>query len=182
MKQLLIIGARGFGREIYGLAQACIEAGADMRVKGFLDDKIDALDGYKNYPPIISSVEAYEPEEEVIQESKLTEVELDGLNKLIEEKESFGIFVYLPGCTSCAAFSIVLDDFLKDNQVVFYKTQIKYAKETEIGSKIKYAPSFVVFKEGKVVSYLDAESDKDKPVYETKENFKEWLTKYINLK
>lgn len=64
MKQLLIIGARGFGREVYDLAMDCIEAGADFEVKGFLDDKMDALDGYKNYPPIISSVEEYNPQQD----------------------------------------------------------------------------------------------------------------------
>ena len=60
MKHLLIIGARGFGREVYDLAMNCIEAGADFDVKGFLDDKADALDGFGDYPPIISSVEDYE--------------------------------------------------------------------------------------------------------------------------
>lgn len=59
MKQLLIIGARGFGREVYDLAMDCIEAGADFVIKGFLDDKNDALDGMGVYPPIISSVEDY---------------------------------------------------------------------------------------------------------------------------
>lgn len=60
MKQLLIIGARGFGREVYDLAMDCIEAGADFVVKGFLDEKKDALDGLGEYPPIVSSVEDYE--------------------------------------------------------------------------------------------------------------------------
>ena len=59
MKNLLIIGARGFGREVYDLALDCIENGADFIVKGFLDDNKDALDGLENYPPIISSVEDY---------------------------------------------------------------------------------------------------------------------------
>lgn len=59
MKQLLIIGARGWGREVYDIAKACIEAGADFVVKGFLDDKADALNGYDNYPPIIGPVETY---------------------------------------------------------------------------------------------------------------------------
>jgi len=127
-------------------------------------------------------IEPFDLKEEYYKESKLTNVDLESLNKLIEEKESFGIFVYLPGCTSCAAFSKVLEDFQKQNTVSFYMTQIKDAKETEIGEKIKYAPSFVVFKEGKVVAYLDAESDKDKKVYESIEEFKSWLTKYINLK
>lgn len=63
MKQLLIIGARGWGREVFDIATACIDAGADMTVKGFLDDKTDALDGYKNYPPIIGPVETYKLQE-----------------------------------------------------------------------------------------------------------------------
>lgn len=60
MKHLLIIGARGFGREVYDLAMDCIQAGADFDVKGFLDDKKDALEGLGEYPPILSSVEEYE--------------------------------------------------------------------------------------------------------------------------
>lgn len=59
MKNLLIIGARGWGREVYDIATACREAGADFTVKGFLDDKSDALDGYDNYPPIVGPVETY---------------------------------------------------------------------------------------------------------------------------
>lgn len=61
MKKLLIIGARGFGREVYDLALDCIQNGADLEIKGFLDDKTDALDGFSGYPPIISTVEDYHP-------------------------------------------------------------------------------------------------------------------------
>lgn len=60
MKQLLIIGARGWGREVYDIAKACIATGTELRVKGFLDDKSDALDGYENYPPILGPVETYD--------------------------------------------------------------------------------------------------------------------------
>lgn len=63
MKHLLIIGARGWGREVYDIAVACIKAGADFDVKGFLDDKADALDEYDNYPPIIGPVESYQIQE-----------------------------------------------------------------------------------------------------------------------
>lgn len=58
MKQLIIIGARGFGREVYNLFLACKLP--DVVCKGFLDDKKDSLEGYDNYPPIISSVEDYQ--------------------------------------------------------------------------------------------------------------------------
>lgn len=60
MKNLIIIGARGFGREVYNLAIECREYGSDFVVKGFLDDKADALDDYKGYPVIIGPVETYE--------------------------------------------------------------------------------------------------------------------------
>ena len=59
MKHLLIIGARGFGREVYNILPECIGYGDEFVIKGYLDDKVDALDGFSNYPPIISSVEDY---------------------------------------------------------------------------------------------------------------------------
>lgn len=59
MKNLLIVGARGFGREVYDMVKDCQGYGRDFMVKGFLDDKKDALDGFDGYPPIISSLEDY---------------------------------------------------------------------------------------------------------------------------
>lgn len=59
MKHLIIIGARGFGREVYNTAIESIGYGVDFDIKGFLDDKYNALDGFDGYPPIISSVENY---------------------------------------------------------------------------------------------------------------------------
>lgn len=60
MKELLIIGARGFGREVFNLAKESKGYLSEFHIKGFLDDKSDALEGFANYPPIISSVEQYE--------------------------------------------------------------------------------------------------------------------------
>lgn len=59
MRKLLIVGARGFGRVVYDLAMECIKAGLNIQVKGFLDDDNHVLEGYQNYPPILSSVEDY---------------------------------------------------------------------------------------------------------------------------
>ena len=63
MKNIIIIGAGGFGRECYAIALACIENGADFIVKGFLDDNNEALNGYANYPKIIGKLSTYEIEE-----------------------------------------------------------------------------------------------------------------------
>lgn len=63
MKNLLIIGARGYGREVHDLAKDCSGYNTEYTIKGFLDDKSDALNGFENYPEIISSVEEYEIQE-----------------------------------------------------------------------------------------------------------------------
>jgi sugar O-acyltransferase (sialic acid O-acetyltransferase NeuD family) len=64
MKNLLIIGARGFGREVYSLATQTKEYDNEWVVKGFLDDKNNVLEEFDNYPSIISSVEDYEVQED----------------------------------------------------------------------------------------------------------------------
>lgn len=64
MKNLLIIGARGWGREVYNMLPDCVGYGLDFVMRGFLDDKADALDGMPGYPPIIDSVEHYAPQED----------------------------------------------------------------------------------------------------------------------
>lgn len=62
MKDLLIIGARGFGREIYSLAQNSIGYLSEFSIKGFLDDDPKALFEKPGYPAIINSVENYSPQ------------------------------------------------------------------------------------------------------------------------
>lgn len=58
MKNLIIIGARGFGREVLLSARWLWYKG--IRVKGFLDDDPTLFSGFnRRLPPILSSVEAY---------------------------------------------------------------------------------------------------------------------------
>ena len=42
MKSLIIIGARGYGREMYHLATQCREYGREWEIKGFIDDHSSA--------------------------------------------------------------------------------------------------------------------------------------------
>ncbi|MBR0196755.1 MAG: acetyltransferase [Kiritimatiellae bacterium] len=59
MKDLIIIGARGCGREVADWAKSCIGYGSEFVIKGFLDGKADALDGFGEWPPILGNVEGY---------------------------------------------------------------------------------------------------------------------------
>ena len=64
MKQLVIIGAGGMGRTVYDSALGSVGYGEDFGVKGFIDDDLNALDGFENYPPIIGTIKDYIPQAE----------------------------------------------------------------------------------------------------------------------
>lgn len=62
MKQLVIIGAGGFGREVYNMVPFCRGYGEQFVIKGFINDLTNALDGYDGYAPIIGTIQDYVPE------------------------------------------------------------------------------------------------------------------------
>lgn len=64
MKNLIILGAGGFGREVYNSALESIGYGEEFEVKGFLDDNVHALDPFEGYPPILGTIDEYEPQED----------------------------------------------------------------------------------------------------------------------
>lgn len=63
MKQLIIIGAGGMGRTMYSNALESIGYGEKFVVKGFIDDNLNALDAYPNYPPILGTIKDYVPQQ-----------------------------------------------------------------------------------------------------------------------
>ena len=63
MRDLIIIGAGGMGRTMYSNALESIGYGEKFVVKGFIDDNMNALDDFPNYPPIIGTIKDYIPQQ-----------------------------------------------------------------------------------------------------------------------
>lgn len=61
MRRLLIVGAGGFGRELFHWVQQHPDHGAKWRLGGFLDDRPGALDGFSRDPGIVGSIADYRP-------------------------------------------------------------------------------------------------------------------------
>lgn len=59
MRDLVIIGAGGMGRTIYDMACENAAFNKEFTIKGFIDDNLGALDGFKNYPSIIGTIADY---------------------------------------------------------------------------------------------------------------------------
>lgn len=63
MNKLVIIGAGGMGRTIFDIAKESNGYGSEFTVKGFIDDNMQALDGFENYPPVLGKISEYVPDE-----------------------------------------------------------------------------------------------------------------------
>lgn len=145
MKNLLIIGARGWGREIYNLLPNCIGYGSEFVVKGFLDDKTDALDGMAGYPPIIDSVEHYLPQKDDVFTCALGDanwkkhyVEIMLLKggvfiNIIHNTAMIGRNTIIgTGCILCNNVSISCDIVIKD--FVTFQPYVDIGHDARIGS------------------------------------------------
>jgi sugar O-acyltransferase (sialic acid O-acetyltransferase NeuD family) len=61
MKNIIIISAGKFGREVLSWAEDAIKAGANWKVKGFLDDRTEALSGFDLSTRILAAPADYQP-------------------------------------------------------------------------------------------------------------------------
>ncbi|HSH09406.1 MAG TPA: acetyltransferase [Oceanipulchritudo sp.] len=62
MKQLVIIGAGGFGREVAEWARGCPAYLHEWEIAGFLDDRVDALSRFPEIElPVLGNTSDYEP-------------------------------------------------------------------------------------------------------------------------
>lgn len=62
MKNLIIIGAGGMGKQLWSFAHVCSGYNSEYVIKGFIDDNLHAMDGFQGYPPILGTIKDYQPE------------------------------------------------------------------------------------------------------------------------
>ena len=142
-KNLYIIGARGFGREV-ALGLASWNGFCDQyEIKGFLDDKADALDCFSGYPPIVSSVENFRPQENDVVICGLGAVKWRRkyIDILLEKGAKFDTFVspkanvlrtarlgigVLIGSNVCVSADVIIGDFVlaHDNAIFGHDTKL----------------------------------------------------------
>jgi len=61
MKRLYILGAGGFGRELFSWVSQHPDHGRAWRIEGFIDDNLEALAGYDYDVPVVSSISSFSP-------------------------------------------------------------------------------------------------------------------------
>lgn len=63
MKDIIIVGAAGFGREVLQWIKDVNKVSPTWNIRGFLDDNLNALDGYECDYPVIGTVRDWMPGE-----------------------------------------------------------------------------------------------------------------------
>ena len=120
-------------------------------------------------------------EDKYYQDNTMNELNVDTFSELLENKESFAVFIYQPLCATSSRFEKVLNEVLEEYQISFYKMSFSDMKKTDLADDIKYYPSFALYHDGEFVDALDANSDQDTDYYKSVEGFLEWFNSYVNL-
>lgn len=128
---------------------------------------------------IKTELEPFMLETKYIGRDEFMELDGDKLNTLIENKESFAVFLFQPFCEAAANFNDVLIDFMSEYKIGIYKMQFKDIKGTELDKHVKYYPSLVIYKDGKLVSFLEADKDEDTKSFKYKDEFVDWFSQYV---
>ena len=109
---------------------------------------------------------------------------IDEFIELEKSKESFGIYLYTPGCISCSNFKPILAEYLDTNNIQLYSISFSKLddKSNTLKKNINYAPSVALFYQGELQVYLDAQKNEHIEYYESVEGFKSWFETYIDIK
>ena len=113
-------------------------------------------------------------------------IEIDSVSKLQElenDKKTFALYVYLPGCASCASFLPIVKEFIDANDIEMYAVKLTdiYNEPNSVSDRISYTPSMFIYIDGQVKAYLDPGSDQDLEYYQTLEGLSSWFSKYLDV-
>lgn len=142
-------------------------------------DNLNPKDGYIPKGTDINS----EVDENPVSEKMIEIKTYDEFIKTQEDKKTYLLYVYLPGCISCASFKQIVEEFIEINDVTVYQLNYKVIKDNDniIKRSISYTPSLFIFKDGKCLAYLNPVGDVDKDKYHNTENLSKWINEYINV-
>ena len=124
-------------------------------------------------------------EDKVVIDDHFMQIETaDELRQLEKEGKTFALYVYLPGCASCASFLPIVKEFIEANDIVMYAVNLTdiYHDDNSVSSRVSYTPSMFIYEDGEVKAFLDPASNDDLPIYQSLESFSEWFSRYLDVK
>lgn len=102
----------------------------------------------------------------------------DGFRRAVGSGDSV-VYVYLPGCSSCAKFAPVAAELAGTGQVPTYAVAYGDLPDASLRLLVGHAPGVIAFSDGKPVAWLSADRDEDIPSYRSLEALTSWLSGHL---
>ena len=99
----------------------------------------------------------------------------------INYNESYLLYTYNNFCVLPVHCENIFKEAMDKYKIDVLSMPFDDFKNTNYYKKVKYAPSIIIIKNGEIISYLDANSDKDLDKYQDANKFINWLKEYIYL-
>ncbi len=95
------------------------------------------------------------------------------------KNKSYVLFTYNNYCTFPISCESIFQEFMSKYNISFLSIPFEEFRKTSFYEEVKYGPSVILVYHGKIVSYLDANSDEDLDKYQNALVFEDWLDNYI---
>ena len=112
-------------------------------------------------------------------EGKYIEITKEELSEL--DDETYGLFIYNNYCNFQIPCEQIFEVTMKKHNIDFLSMPFEDFRETKYYKTVKYAPSLIIIKNGKILDYLKADSDADADIYQNSDKFEDWLSTRIYL-
>ena len=95
------------------------------------------------------------------------------------DDENYILFTYNNYCTFPKPCEEIFESFMRKYKISFLSIPFDEFKKTKYYKKVKYAPTVIIVRDGKIVSYLDANIDDDFDKYQDVDAFTDWMKKFM---
>lgn len=120
-------------------------------------------------------IEKFHLDDKYYNEGKFIQVtNLDNL-----KKDSYVLYTYNNFCTFGKPCEETFKEYMEKYKIDFVSIPFEKFKNTSFYPQVKYGPSIIIVKKGKIVTYLNANKDSDKEKYQDINQFEKWIDEYI---
>ena len=125
------------------------------------------------------TIEKFSLDKKYYNTGEFIKVKSDDLSEL--DNENYILYTYNNYCAFSIPCEDVFKEFMNKYKIDFLSISFDEFKNTGFYKKIKYAPSIIIVKEGRIVTYLDPNSDDDFDKYQDATKLEEWIKEYVEL-
>ncbi len=130
---------------------------------------------------ILMQPKTFRLDDEYYGSNESIDVDKEAYEKLIADKKSFIIMVDKPECYTTANMRQWMSEFPEDMRFKYYRIMWGEASNSSLHEQIKFVPAVALIHDGKVVDFLDADSDEDAPMYNDPTALQNWIREYVEF-